>query len=128
MSDPATRLFRSTTGGIPRDAKHAANLLAGYIPGLRKLPGFPHATDDAVLRMSLPPYYTTCRNPFASDWLSETVPDRHEKEPYRDPGPFASDVSVGKSHPIYKAHSFPTKVPHEVIVRYILHYTSPGDL
>ena len=42
--------------------------------------------------------------------------------------PFAVDVSEGKQDPIYKAHSYHTKVPHLAIVPLILHYTEPGDL
>ena len=42
--------------------------------------------------------------------------------------PFAVDVSEGKSHAIYKAHSYHTKVPHLAIVHSILHYTEPGDI
>ncbi len=42
--------------------------------------------------------------------------------------PFASDVSEGKNDPIYNAHSYHTKVPHKAIMRYILHYTDPGDI
>ncbi len=37
-------------------------------------------------------------------------------------------MSEGKNHPIYKAHSYHTKVPHRAIMRYILHYTEPGDV
>jgi len=42
--------------------------------------------------------------------------------------PFAADVSEGKNDPIYNAHSYHTKVPHKAIMRYILHYTEPGDV
>ena len=42
--------------------------------------------------------------------------------------PFASDVSEGKNDPIYNAHSYHTKVPHKAVMRYILHYTDPGDI
>src|SRR5690606_7920216 len=42
--------------------------------------------------------------------------------------PFAADVSEGKNDPIYNAHSYHTKVPHRAIMRYILHYTEPGDI
>ena len=38
------------------------------------------------------------------------------------------DVSEGKTDPIYKAHSYHTKVPHLAIVPSILHYTEPGDV
>src|SRR6266849_2366671 len=33
-----------------------------------------------------------------------------------------------KNDPIYNAHSYHTKVPHKAIMRYILHYTDPGDV
>ena len=42
--------------------------------------------------------------------------------------PFAADVSEGKNDPIYNAHTYHTKVPHKAIMRYILHYTKPGDI
>ena len=42
--------------------------------------------------------------------------------------PFAADVSEGKNDPIYNAHSYHTKVPHKAVMRYILHYTDPGDI
>lgn len=37
-------------------------------------------------------------------------------------------MSEGKNDPIYNAHSYVTKVPHKAIMRYILHYTEPGDI
>ena len=46
---------------------------------------------------------------------------------YRCP-PFAQPVKAGKSTPIYKAHSYHTKVPPLGIVPYIEHYTDRGDL
>lgn len=49
-------------------------------------------------------------------------PDFEVKEPY------ASDVSEGKTNPVYTAHTYHTKVPHPAIMRYILHYTQPGDV
>jgi predicted RNA-binding Zn-ribbon protein involved in translation (DUF1610 family) len=73
--------------------------------------------------MSYPPHYTACPNPFIDDWLP---PSEHVQR--NIPGPFAADTEAGKSSLIYKAHSFYTKVPHETIMRLILHYTEPGDL
>jgi len=46
---------------------------------------------------------------------------------YRCP-PYAQSVKASKSSPIYKAHTYHTKVPPEGIVPYIEHYTDPGDL
>ena len=37
-------------------------------------------------------------------------------------------MSEGKNDPIYNAHSYHTKVPYKAIMRYILHYTEPGDI
>jgi hypothetical protein len=101
-------------------------------PALRATPGFPKATDEAILALSDPPYYTACPNPFLAEILAEwradsTSPTGEEPERYhRDP--FATDVSEGKNDPIYNAHSYHTKVPHKAIMRYILHYTDPGDI
>ena len=97
-------------------------------PEFRKIEGFPIGEDEDILALSDPPYYTACPNPFIEDFLI------HYGKPY-DPGtddyrrePFATDVSEGKNDPIYKAHSYHTKVPHKAIMRYILHYTDPGDI
>ena len=98
----------------------------GACLSLRKLPGCPLGSDDAILAMSYPPYYTACPNPFIGDWLASL--DRPGDENRADPGPFVSDVSEGKGNAFYKAHSYPTKVPHPAIMRFILHYTKPGDV
>lgn len=109
--------------------EHYIKLLAEKLkdPAFRKNEGFPQGTDEAILAMSNPPYYTACPNPFLGDFV------RHYGKPY-DPSvkysrePQTIDVSVGKTDPIYKAHSYHTKVPHLAIVPSILHYTEPGDL
>ena len=97
-------------------------------PEFRKIEGFPIGENEDILRLSDPPYYTACPNPFLEDFI------RHYGKPY-DPDndnyrrePFAADVSEGKNDPIYNAHSYHTKVPHKAIMRYILHYTEPGDV
>ena len=84
-------------------------------PEFRKTPGFPKGTDEAILRMSDPPYYTACPNPFLEDFVRTTDRDRSKDPPYRCE-PFAVDVSVGKTDPLYRAHSYHTKVPHLAIV------------
>src|SRR5690606_28714713 len=90
--------------------------------------GFPHGTIEDILKLSDPPYYTACPNPFIEDFIGhfgkpyDPVTDDYRREP------FAADVSEGKNDPIYKAHSYHTKVPHKAIMRYILHYTEPGDV
>lgn len=109
--------------------EHFVGLLAEKLrdPAFRNQEGFPQGSDEAILAMSDPPYYTACPNP----WLADFV--KHYGKAY-DPSqeyarePMAIDVSVGKTDPIYKAHSYHTKVPHLAIVPSILHFTEPGDI
>jgi 16S rRNA G966 N2-methylase RsmD len=96
-------------------------------PEFRAIPGFPVAPDDVILRLSDPPYYTACPNPFLEEFITSTEPVE-EGDQHHEPGPFAVDVSVGKTDALYKAHGYHTKVPHLAIVPSILHYTKPGDL
>lgn len=109
--------------------EHYLKLLAEKLrePAFRKIEGFPIGSDEDILALSDPPYYTACPNPFIEDFV------RHYGKPYDSSvsyskEPFAADVSEGKNDPIYNAHSYHTKVPHKAIMRYILHYTQPGDL
>ncbi len=102
--------------------------LARRLPELRSEHGFPNGSDDAILAMSLPPQYTACPNPYLTEWLERTKPPGYDDAEYVDPGPFATDISVGKGNLFYKAHSYPTKVPHPAIMRFLLHYTRPGDV
>lgn len=104
-------------------------------PDFRKIEGFPIGDDEDILRLSDPPYYTACPNPFFPEVLVEWQTERQsirgqlgllEQAEQREP--FAADVSEGKNDPIYNAHSYHTKVPHKAIMRYILHYTDPGDI
>ncbi len=98
------------------------------IDKVRAFDGFPNASDEDIIGLSRAPYYTACPNPFIKDFLDEygttydEVSDEYACEPY------ASDVSEGKGDAIYNAHSYHTKVPYKAIMRYILHYTKPGDV
>jgi DNA-directed RNA polymerase subunit RPC12/RpoP len=99
-------------------------------PEFRKIEGFPIGKDEDILALSDPPYYTACPNPWLQDFISEWE-NQKDKSQARQPyhrEPFAADVSEGKNDPIYNAHSYHTKVPHKAIMRYILHYTNPGDI
>jgi hypothetical protein len=97
-------------------------------PEFRKIEGFPIGSDDDILALSDPPYFTACPNPFIADFIN------HHGKPYVAAyddyrcEPFSADVSEGKGDTIYSAHSYHTKVPPQAIARYILHYTQPGDL
>ncbi|AKM18685.1 putative methyltransferase [Geobacillus sp. 12AMOR1] len=109
------------------------NELRKKLPELKKIEGFPIGDDEDIIALSDPPYYTACPNPWINDFIEEW--EREKKEKYgRDENeeyhrePFAADVSEGKLDPVYKAHSYHTKVPHKAIMRFILHYTKPGDI
>lgn len=96
-------------------------------PEFRKIEGFPIGSDEDILALSDPPYYTACPNPFVADFIKHYGKPYDLNMPYSRE-PFAADVSEGKNDPIYNAHSYHTKVPHKAIMRYILHYTEPGDV
>ena len=99
-------------------------------PEFRKIEGFPIGEDEDILAFSDPPYYTACPNPWIDEFLNEWEADKPEKpENYHyHREPFAVDVTEGKTHAVYKAHSYHTKIPHLAIVPSILHYTDPGDI
>ena len=126
---------------------HFAEKLREFLadPEFRKIEGFPIGTDEDILNLSDPPYYTACPNPWIADFIAEwekaksasltsrigesndlRLATRDPRPYHREP--FAADVSEGKNDPIYNAHSYHTKVPHKAIMRYILHYTQPGDI
>jgi DNA modification methylase len=109
--------------------KHFLGLLREKLkdPEFRKIEGFPIGSDEDILALSDPPYYTACPNPFIADFIKHYGKPYDPSKPYSRE-PFAADVSEGKNDPIYNAHSYHTKVPHKAIMRYILHYTEPGDV
>lgn len=98
------------------------------IDKVRNIEGFPIGTDENIIALSDAPFYTACPNPFIEDFIKEygTPYDEATDDYHREP--FAADVSEGKNDPIYNAHSYHTKVPYKAIMRYILHYTEPGDI
>ncbi len=109
--------------------KHFLDILSKKLqdPTFRAVEGFPQGTDEAILAMSDPPYYTACPNPFIDEFIkcygkAYDPAEKYSREPQ------TIDVSVGKTDPIYKAHSYHTKVPYAAIVPSILHYTEPGEI
>lgn len=98
------------------------------IDKVRDIEGFPIGTDEDIIALSDAPYYTACPNPFIEEFIKEngTPYDEATDDYHREP--FAADVSEGKNDPIYMAHTYHTKVPYKAIMRYIKHYTTPGDI
>ena len=89
--------------------------------------GIPLGEVEDILALSDPPFFTACPNPFLKEVIAHHGRPYDPEEPYHSE-PFAFDVAAGKNDTIYMAHSYHTKVPHQAILRYILHYTQPGDL
>ena len=106
---------------------HFLERLKEKLPELSQRHDFPLGEDEDILRLSDPPYYTACPNPFLTDFVTFHGRPYDPDEPYSRE-PFAVDVSVGKTDPLYRAHGYHTKVPHLAIVPSILHYTKPGDI
>ena len=103
------------------------------LPELKQMEGFPIGEDEDIINLSDPPYYTACPNPWLNDFISEWEAEKKqlEKNGKRDANfevdePYASDISVGKNHFMYKAQTYHTKVPHQAIMKFLMYYTQPG--
>lgn len=108
--------------------EHFREELRMRLPELKQIEGFPIGEDEDIIALSDPPYYTACPNP----WVNELVNEWENNKSYNDDKenivPFVADISEGKYDLNYKLHPYHTKVPHRAIMRYILHYTNPGDI
>jgi hypothetical protein len=96
-------------------------------PAFRKQPGFPQGTDDAIVAMSDPPWYTACPNPWLGDFIAAHPRSDEPEVPY-DRDALAIDVVEKKTGALYQAHGYHTKVPFLAILPFVLHYTKPGDV
>ncbi len=103
------------------------NLTKEKIDEVRKIDGFPIGEDGDIVELSNAPYYTACPNPYIADYINE-FGSRYDENDHYHREPYTSDVSEGKHDPYYMAHGYHTKVPYMAIMRYILHYTDPGDI
>ena len=95
---------------------------------IRDIEGFPSGADEDIIALSDPPHFTACPNPFIKDFIAQHGTNYDETTDNYQREPFAADISEGKNDPIYNAHSYHTKVPYKAIMKYILHYTKPGDI
>ena len=77
--------------------KHFLGVLRDKLkdPEFRKIEGFPIGSDEDILTLSDPPYYTACPNPFIADFIKHYCKQYDPSEPYSRE-PFAADVIEGK--------------------------------
>lgn len=103
------------------------NELRERLPELKKIDGFPIGTDEDIIVLSDPPYYTACPNP----WMDNVIKDWEESKVFQERNvkhAYVTDIAEGKNDPIYTSHTYHTKVPYKAIMKYILYYTNPGDI
>ncbi len=126
--EPVTCLGQTFANDDER-REHFRDLLRQRLadPAFRTMPGFPNGSDEDIVQMSDPPYYTACPNPFIADAIRQ-FGIQYSGQQVKTKEPFASDVTEGKNDVIYNAHSYHTKVPPKAITKYIDHYSSPGDV
>jgi hypothetical protein len=74
--------------------EHFLKLLAEKLkdPGFREQDGFPKGSDEAILAMSDPPYYTACPNPWFERFV-EVHGRSYDPDECYGREPFAADVS-----------------------------------
>ncbi len=96
-------------------------------PDFRKIEGFPIGSDEDILALSDPPYYTACPNPFIADFIRQySKPYDPNKQYSREP--FAADVTIARHDHYTLGHTYHTKVSPLAISQYIEHFTEPGDI
>lgn len=133
-NQPVTVLGRTFASDDERRA-YFREELRKLLPELKHIEGFPIGEDEDILNLSDPPYYTACPNPWLNDFIALWEAEKAELESqgkrtahFEVDAPYATAINVQKNHPIYNAHSYHTKVPHQVIMKYYLYYTQPGDI
>ncbi len=102
--------------------------LAGKLDELKKIEGFPIGTDEDILALSQPPYYTACPNPYIKDFVEQYGTSYDEKTDDYNSIPYTDDIDTNKNDKLSNAHSYHTKSPFHAIQQYIEHYTKKGDL
>lgn len=105
------------------------------LPELKQMEGFPIGEDEDILNLSDPPFYTACPNPWLNDFIAEWEVEKKElvkqgkrKADFEVDEPYPDEIKSGKNHSIYNAHSYHTKVPHEITTKFLFYYTQPGDI
>lgn len=83
--------------------------------------------EDDIIKLTYP-YYTADKNRNISEFINKYGKEYNEDTDSYSRFPYSSNIEESKADKIYNAHSYHTKVPYKAIMRYILHYTDPGDI
>lgn len=110
------------------DFARSCRPLSELLDTVRQVEGFPLGRDEDILALSDPPYYTACPNPYLGEFIRRYGKPYDEATDTYQRQPFVADITEGKNDPIYNAHSYHTKVPPKAIMKFIEHYTEPGDI
>lgn len=98
------------------------------LPELKKIEGFPLGEDEDIINLSNPPFYTACPNPYVEEFIEKNGANYDESNDSYFKEPYVGDISEGKNDPIYRSHTYVTKVPYKAIQPFIENFTSPGDI
>lgn len=95
---------------------------------LKEIEGFPNGSLEDIMKLSEPPLYTACPNPFIKDFITNHGSAYIEETDNYIREPFTGDVSYGRNDPMLNAHFYHTKVPPSAIQEFIEHFTDEGDI
>ena len=98
------------------------------IDKVRDIEGFPIGSDEDIIALSDAPYYTPCPNPYIENFIERNGKAYIEDDDGYHREPYTADVHASKGDSIYNSHMYHTKVPYKAIMKFILHYTNPGDI
>ena len=93
--------------------------LRSLLDSVKKIEGFPTANKEDILNLSEPPNYTACPNPYIKEFIEQQGKPYNINDDNYKKTPFTRDIREGKHHPIYLAHTYHTKVPHQAVQKYI---------
>ncbi|KPJ53144.1 hypothetical protein AMJ39_05760 [candidate division TA06 bacterium DG_24] len=89
-----------------------------------------------TIEIALPPVYTPYRNPSLGRFVrahgtrgkNRTAPGARARGRALDGSLPAAEIVAGKNTPIYRLHSYHTKVPPQGIAPFIARYSRPGEI
>jgi len=102
--------------------------LAEKLPQLKNIEGFPNGTDEDIIALSQPPFYTACPNPYIKEFIEKYGTSYNPETDDYKKLPYTADIDTNKNDKLTNAHSYHTKSPWHAIQQYIEHYTNPGDI